>query len=232
MNLFRAFLNLFLLAMLMVPQMANSEEYHKLNYIGVDLVQSYMKFHNDFGGNIFAKSAPGLNLFFGHMCNKNFGFEIGYEAEKKKQRSETILSGNIVAGNLVQVIDGFESYYTTVKKRQPYLGFTAKMPVTNRNFLQLLLGYSLVNVTAKSLLISNNAGSIDETSSYVKTKAVPMLRAAFEHKYTNNFGVKVFAAWRNTKQIKIMSQEKSTTMSFEAKLKNTINIGAGLIYYI
>lgn len=228
MNVRNIISKLLLSAIIIVPQMGYSKG---LNYVGVDIVQSYMKFHNDFGGNIFAKSAPGINLFVGHMFNENFGFEIGYEVEKKKQRHATILAGNTVAGNTINLLDEFESYYTTLKKKQPYFGFIAKMPVTDTNFLQLLLGYSLVKVTAKSLLTANGDSPDNFFKSYIKTKAVPMVRVAFEHKYTNNFSIKTFLSWRNTNQIKIFSQEISN-LTYQLKSKDSMNIGAGLVYYI
>ena len=232
-NKFKLIVPLAISSMLFTP-VANSSDYHprhhEFNYIGADIMHSSMKFKKDFGENIFAKSAAGASVFFGHMYNKNFGFEIGYEVDKKRKRSETVKAGETVAGNLVIVPDIFESYDTEVSRRQPYLGMVARVAMTERNFFQVLLGCSLVHVRARSLLIKDGTGPIDITRTYASSKPVAMARAVLEHKFTDHFGIRAFAGWRNTEKMKIMSQEKSA-LSYEVKLKNAINFGAGFTYY-
>ena len=206
-------------------------------YVGLDAVYSNMKFKQDFGGNIFAKkAAPGLNLFVGHMFHENFGAELGIEFDKQMKKTAKVNAGNKVAGCLIDPnLLKFASYKTTVKQRHPYLGFIAKTNVLgDDNSVSLMVGVSLSHINAQYNYFESDLGTIDPsiTRTFTKTKPVGVVRAAFEHKFNDNFGLRALATWRNTSQFKIKAKEKGANKDTMIKLKDTFNVGIGAVYYI
>ena len=200
------------------------------SYVGLDVVYNFMKFKKDFGENIFAKNAPGLNVFVGHTFHEHFGVELGFEVEKKKKRTETIPSGQIVNGVAVLATAGSYSYNTKVTQRHPYLGAVGKINITDNSFVSLLAGVSLSHVKAESNMFrigANTAANITRTFS--KTKVIPILRATVGYKFNNNFGLRALASWKNTARFKLSPEQGGVD---QVKLKDSINFGVGAIFYI
>ncbi len=204
------------------------------NYVGVDGVYSSMKFREYYGDNIFNKKGiPGVNLFAGHMFNENWGFEAGYEVDKKMKRTETVTEGSTVAGVFLDpLLIDWASYNTFVKQHHSYLGAIAKTNfLGDNNFVSLMLGLSLSHVQIKQHLFQSEAGSENVTRTFSKTKLIPVIRASIEHKFNEQFGLRALTGWKKTSKFNIKSEE-APSKSSEVKLKNTINIGLGVFYYI
>lgn len=206
------------------------------NYVGVDGVYSSMKFREYYGDNIFNKKGiPGVNLFAGHMFNENWGFEAGYEVDKKMKRDNVrVNSGQTVAGNVVPSLYGFADYNTKLKQHHTYLGFLAKYNLKHNLFASLMLGSSLSHVHAEYNLFNVNVANahIDITRSFSKTKLIPIIRAALEYKINDKIGLRALTTWKKTSKFKIIAEQPFVGSPSEVKLKNTINIGAGVSYYI
>ena len=205
-------------------------------YIGADAVYGKMKFREYYGDNIFSKKwIPGVNLFVGHMFNENWGAEIGYEVDKKMKRTEeTVAVGNTVAGTYLDPASliRFASYNTSFKQHHAYLGATAKTNIFgDNNFVSLMLGISLSHIQAKYNYFRDGFGAADMTRTFSKTKPITIIRASVEHKLDNNFGLRLSTTWKNTSRFRVKSEEKPSSAA-EIKLKDTINLGFGISYYI
>ena len=202
------------------------------NYVGVDGVYSSMKFREYYGDNIFNKKGiPGVNLFAGHMFNENWGFEAGYEVDKKMKRTETVQSGQIVAGVMVPTNAISASYDTNLKQHNTYLGLLGKHNFNNI-FASLMLGVSLSHIRAEfNIFDTGNGGKPNVTRSFQKTKPIPIVRAAIEYKINDKLGLRALATWKKTSKFKMFPEQISSS-PYQVKLHNTINIGAGVTYYI
>ncbi len=96
----------------------------------------------------------------------------------------------------------------------------------NNTSVSLLVGASLSNIKAKyDISIPTVA-----TRTFKKTKLIPLVRLAVEHKVSDKFGIRGLVSWKNTSVFKVKSQESPTTTT-EIKLKDTFNIGFGVAYY-
>jgi len=201
-------------------------------YAGIDAVYNSMKFKGGYGDNVISKkSAPGLNLFVGHMFHNNFGAEVGFEIEKKMKRSSTVYPGALVSGVLVQPGYISFSYDSTIKQRHPYLGVLGKCNLFDNTFISFLVGGSLSHINAKYIVTSSGAGPAynGTTKSFSKTKLIPVIKASLEHKVTDRFGIRALITWKNTSAIKMTAKENGTST---LKPKNTFNLGIGALYYI
>lgn len=205
------------------------------NYVGVDAIYSSMKFKKDYGDNIFNKKMiPGINVFAGHMFNENWGVEAGYEADKKmKTDNIRVNSGPMVAGNMVEAGHLFLDYNTAFKQYHTYLGAIGKYNAFNNNnlFASLMLGISMTHVNANLIILRNIVVThINLTRSFTNTKLIPIIRATLEYKVTDQLGFRASTTWKKTSTFKMLAKEQPSTAII--KLKDTINIGAGVIYYI
>jgi len=204
-------------------------------YIGADAVYGKMKFREHYGDNIFSKKwIPGVNLFVGHMFNENWGAEIGYEVDKKMKRTETVKAGNTVAGIYMDPgLFTYRSYNTSFKQHHAYLGAIAKKRILDNNFISLMLGVSLSHIQARYNIFADSIPGAppNVTRTFSKTKPIPVIRVSLEHKFNDKFGLKALATWRKTSKFKIKSEERPDTDA-QVKLKNTINLGIGVNYYI
>ena len=197
-------------------------------YLGADVVYSKTGFKGDYGSNIFAKSAPGINIFVGHMFNDNFGAEVGFEIEKKQKKSGNANWGTYVAG--WEVPDPLKcSFKSELKQRHPYLGLVGNVNINNDFFVQGLLGISVSNIDAKYTLVDSDYGFTDAPT-FSKTKPVAMARLSVGYKLTDKFDVRAYTTWRNTSNIKIKSPD--TQYGNLIKLKDTFNVGLGVVYHI
>jgi hypothetical protein len=197
-------------------------------YLGADAVYSRMGFKGNYGSNIFEKSAPGINVFVGHLFNNNFGAEVGFEIEKKEKKSGNINAGTYFAGWVVPPMGGF-SFNSEVKQRHPYLGLVGNLNINNDFFVQGLLGVSVSNVHAKYTW-TDSALNFADAATFSKTKPVAMVRLSVGYKLTDKFDVRAYTTWRNTSNIKIKSPD--TTRGNLIKLKDTYNVGLGVVYHI
>ena len=195
-------------------------------YVGLDAVYNWMGFKQDYGQNIFKKQAPGLNVFVGHMFHQNFGAELGFEWDKKVKKDVTIAANEKVAGSIVSTTAS-QVYKTKIDQTHPYLGVLAKTHLMNNTSISLLVGASLSNIKAKYDLSTPSVA----TRTFKKTKLIPLVRLAVEHKISDKFGIRGLVAWKNTSAFKVKSQETPSTTT-EIKLKDTFNVGFGVAYYL
>lgn len=204
-------------------------------YVGLDAVYNWIGFKKDYGQNIFKKQAPGVNVFAGYMFHENFGAELGFEWDKKVKKDVTIPVGDTVAGTTIPTValgGGNQAYKTYVKQSHPYLGLLAKTDIlAEKNFLSLTLGLSLSNIKAQINNYSSNGVSVSVIRNFSKTKLIPFVKVAFEHKFTQQWGAKLFAGWRNTSAFKLDAKETANTYQ-KIKFKDTFNVGFGVAYYI
>jgi len=198
------------------------------NYVGVDAVYSFMGFKTNYGANMFAKRAPGLNAFYGHKFNHIFGAEVGYEAEAKRSRVAVVYVNDYAAGVQVEGVR-HEAYITKLYQKHPYVGVSASTAIKENNTLSMLIGGSLSHIRAIYNQYADSAGATDLTRTFAKTKLIPMVRVSAEHHFNDQFGLRALCTWRNTSQFKIKTQENPLADS-EVKLKNAINVGLGLTY--
>lgn len=201
-------------------------------YVGLDAVYNWMGFKQDYGQNIFKKQAPGLNVFVGHMFHQNFGAELGFEWDKKVKKDVTFAAGNnTVLGKSIIPIMGPQAFKTELKQSHPYFGIVAKTHVMcDENILSLMVGMSLSNIKAKSTNYLNNNVAANNIVTFSKTKMIPFVKVAFERKFSHQCGVKLSTAWKNTSAFKLDSKEPGT--SSKLKLKDTFNVGLGVVYYL
>jgi len=209
----------------------SAASYNPSVYLGVDGVYSFMKFKGNNGGNMFAKSAPGVNVFVGGMFNDMFGVEAGFEIEKKEKRDVTLKGGSIIAGwdtskNANALVAAIHS---EVKQRHPYVGVIANANINDKCFATALLGVSVSHVNAKYNLVDAHY-SINETATFSKTKPVAMARLSVGYKLTDNFAVRAYTTWRNTSRFKITAKEN--TPGNLIKLRDSFNVGLGVAYNI
>ena len=205
-------------------------------YIGADAVYASMKFKENYGSNIFSKKGiPGVNLFVGHMFNDNWGAEIGYEVDKKMKRTETVKAGATVAGMYIDPnLVNYQSFNTSFKQHHAYLGAIAKKNILNdNNFISLMLGVSLSHIQARYNIFADSIPGVppNATRTFSKTKPIPVIRVSLEHKFNDKFGFRALATWKKTSKFKMKSEERPDTNA-QIKLKNTVNLGFGVSYYI
>lgn len=200
----------------------------RLGCVGVDLLYSSMKMSQDWGGNVFAKSAPGINFYFGKQFHEYFGAEVGSEFIKNKTKYTTITNAQTIVFNAA-ALNAPEQYKTSIKRTKPYLGLISTFFINDNSFMQLLLGAALVQVRSYSIRVSETTlGSVvirNIKNTLNKNKVVPTLKVSLGANVFNDLGIKASFSWTNTKSIK-------RTRSFFIEPKNSINIGAGLIYHL
>ena len=210
-------------------------------YVGLDGVYSKIRFKRGYGENIFSeKAAPGLNVSGGYMFNGNFGLEVGFEIEKKKRRIDTVFLREYVVGSYLDPNDpsapDSQTYNTKIYQRHPYMGVKTKINITDNHGISLLAGVSVSHVKAEYNMFKriNNAGVSVPVNpgimfgTFSKTRFVPMVRVSIEHAF-NRVGFRVFSSWRNTATFTKIAKER---VNGKIRLKDTVNLGAGIMYYI
>jgi hypothetical protein len=199
------------------------------SYVGLDAVYNFMGFKSGYGDNMFKKSAPGLNLFVGHMFHENFGAEAGFEYDKNVKRSNTAGPGSRVCG--ASISGNTISYDSKLKQSNPYVGLVGKYNVFDNTSVALMVGGSLSHVNAKYTITSNTlniAGVNGTATTFSKTRLLPVVRGSVEHKVTDRFGLRALVTWRNTSAIKMTAKETNLQ---QVKLKDTFSLGIGALYY-
>ena len=121
------------------------------------------------------------------------------------------------------------SFKSELKQRHPYLGLVGNVNINNDFFVQGLLGISVSNIDAKYTLVDSDYGFTDAPT-FSKTKPVAMARLSVGYKLTDKFDVRAYTTWRNTSNIKIKSPD--TQYGNLIKLKDTFNVGLGVVYHI
>lgn len=212
----------------------NTRDYSQF-YVGADAVYSKLGFKQDYGQEMFSKKfAPGVNLFAGHMFNKNFGVELGWEMYKKMKRTAKVDGGKKAAGVLIDpIVFEWKSYDTTIKQQYPYLGAIAKTNLINENiFASIMLGISAAKIKTQFDSHLDDQGPTNaEIRNFCKTKPIAIARIAIDYKFNDNFGLKAFGKWKNTSKFKMTSRENHNGDS-ELKLKDSFGVGIGFTYYI
>ncbi len=208
---------------------ADSANINNSFYLGADAIYSRMGFKQNYGNNIFTKSAPGINAFVGYTFNDIVGLEVGYEIEKKQKKKDLTINGvNYIAGwRTPGALRGILN--SEVKQRHPYLGVTGKVNINDKCFIAGLLGVSVSHIHARYHLVDAGVG-IDETATFSKTKPVAMARLSVGYSITDKVDVRAYTTWRNTSRFKIESQEN--TPGNLIKLRDNFNVGLGFVYNI
>ena len=200
-------------------------------YLGADAVYSKTGFKKNYGDNTFAKSAPGINIFVGHMFNDNFGLEVGYEFEKKQKKNgnlnDGLNEGVYFVGQPVPA-DVVLSFKSEIKQRHPYLGLIGNVNINDNFFAQALAGVSVSNINAKCTYVENQYNQSGNLR-FSKTKPIAMVRLSIGYKLTDKFDLRAYTTWRNTSRFKVVA-EGLKAMSI--KLKDTYNVGLGVVYHI
>lgn len=201
-------------------------------YIGFDGMYSSMKFRKDYGDNIFNHNAiPGINLFIGHMFNENWSIEAGYEAYKNMQRKNVVVyAGQLVAGAPVAPGLGFECYNTQIKQQHTYVGGVGRYKLNSHIFGTFMLGISLSGIYAKFHIFDDGTpATVNVIRNFNKIKLIPLIKLAANYKFSDNLGFRAITSWKKTSEFTIVAKQATSTS--KVKLKNTINVGIGTVYY-
>ncbi len=198
-------------------------------YVGAGLVYSSMKFTKDYGANLFAKNAPGLNVFAGYMFTDNFGLEAGYEHYKKKKKTVDVSAGERIAGG--NALLNPYTISTSVQQTHPYILAIAKTNMFDENLnLGVGIGLSYSKLKAFHAATSSNGAAINPIKefNYSTKKILPMVKTFAEYKF-DQFAVEASLGWKNTSKLKVNSSEDSKK---EIKAKNSFNAGLGIKWYV
>ncbi len=198
-------------------------------YVGAEAIYSSMGFKKDYGANLFAKNAPGLNFFVGHMFHENFGAEVGFEWFKKKKRTDVNLNtGEVVAGG--SPLTNPVTVNTSFKQQYPYLALIGKTNFDENNFVSLSLGLDLAKHKSSYVQTKDNGASVSRPSrNFNKTKMIPFVKASYEYKFNQDLGLKASLGWKNTARVKTTAAEHN---ALEVRPKNSLNFGIGLNWYV
>lgn len=206
-----------------------AQNYHsKLGCLGLDFLYSTMKMEKNFGGNVFAKSAPGIAVSFSKQFHEYFGAEVGYEMTKRKTKTSMVNAGEIIYGAAVVNTARYEIYSTYIKRTKPYLGITSKFSITNDICVQFLIGAALAKIKSYSVFVTDFDGPVvNQKDTLNKSKVVPTVKVSAEGDVVNNIGVKASVGWTNSKKIKTIRNGISRITP-----KDSTNIGFGLTYHL
>ena len=213
----------------------------KTTYIGIGAIYSSTKLPPNFGGNVFSKKMlPGINLALGHMFNKHFGAEFGFEIDKTNKRTV-----NVNGKELVFEFDPedpdliYSSFSSKINQNHLYFGIKTKLNTAPNSFISMLLGASFSNFKLQANLfgeqifdnLSNSEKFNYEHEHYIfnKKKFIPLIQLSFEHIYKDKYGIKIFYTWKKTSNFTF--KEYMYNKTNVVKLKNTMNIGCVFSYY-
>jgi len=201
-------------------------------YVGVDVTQTNQSFKNGHGKFEFKKNPLDASVFAGFKFSHYFGVEAGWDQQFKKSKTVAVNHSEDIEdefGN-PENFSGTSNVKYEVKGTHPYLGLFGEYKYHAWRF-QALLGASFSKVKIKYTVISETgvvpadlATGVTESDS--KSKVVPMVKLAAMYKFTENFGARVHASYRNTSAIKF----KVGDAGGQAKLRDTFGLGLGVVY--
>lgn len=217
---------------------ANADTFSK-PYIGLELLQSNMRFVNFYGDTVFAKNPQFLNIFTGIKFHDNFGIEAGYGIQKRKKRTSKIYDGESVGGTTYDGagLSAWQVYQSSIKSRQLYLGIFGedKLFCMDKAFFKILIGISSTYTDGwlypeyDAQEIFSHADRSLQRRSFKKHKILPIVRASVMYKITDNFNFGFTGSWRQLSRVKIFSEQYNDRGN-EIRLKNAFSAGLRASY--
>lgn len=220
----------------MAPSMVSAAKYFNRGYLGVEVIQTNQNFKTGYGDKIFKKNPQNYSVFGGFNFSKNFGLEAGYEFQPNRSKDVTLVQGDYVptyngtglvtAGQQILSQSGY-------KISDPYLGLYINT-MRKRFEYKALIGAVFTHVNAQYTLNVYNTGvytppTIFRTFSH--SRLVPMVKLITTGFVTPNFGIRVSFQYINMGQVRITSDQLSSTNTAPIiKLKDSYGIGIGLVY--
>lgn len=237
-----AALSVILLSNPALAKISKSESYNQVAdqmcssfYVGADLAKSNLKFKNGYGANIFAKNPTEGSLFLGTKFTEHFGVEAGYTEQFKKKRTATIGAGDNLPGQPQQTAGQFLITTSDIKGHHPYIGISINQTFTNNDAYSVaaLIGVSISKIIAEFKVTTSDFGAltpaevINNTSSFSKTKAVPMIKLSAARSFNKSVSAHIFGVWKNLSKIKMQAKQFQTV---NIRLKDGYSLGLGLTF--
>lgn len=202
-------------------------------YIGVEVTQTNQSFKKGHGKDQFKKNPLDASAFVGFKFTQHFGVEAGWDQQFKKSKNEAYTQSEEIEDEdgVPEVFAGTSYPKWEVKGTHPYLGVFGEYKYHAWRF-QALLGASFSKIKTK-YTVTRTTGivppdmSLGTTFSASKSKVVPMVKLAAMYKFTENFGARLSASYRNTSKIKFNVTDGNDDL---VKLRDTFGLGLGVVY--
>ena len=207
-------------------------------YIGFESGRQYFGFKSGYGDNVFVKEIPKINIFAGLKLNDYFGIEGGYETTGSGTRIANIGYKDMYLGKPYPI--GLNSgeiaeYFTKVQIYGWYLGLNAEYPLNDTypdNYWSLVsyggIKNTKVKLTSSLFLYAGHLPNINVTNvlKQSNSKILLKLSAGLQYSPFENLSFRFMLSFENTSALK---PHNDSDNFFEARLKNSISYGLGIV---
>lgn len=205
-------------------------------FVGVDFQDRTMTFENDFGHGLFREHAFQYDLYGGIRFWNCWGLEIGYYANKSKNRVIEFGPGDIALGQTLTLNDPTETHYTETKIKGPHidvLGYYSLIPSWGIEMLGGV-GVAYSKLMLKDAIIEEN--NISMTSPISRTydikKANARALVGLQTLVYACVGIRATVTWENTNVFNDLKPTEFPNDVRRVNLENSWLYGLGIFAII
>jgi hypothetical protein len=193
-------------------------------YFGVEAIKTNQHFKSRYGKKVFNKNMMNYEALAGFKFNREFGLELGYEVQPKKNNNVVLIAGDALPGMSLITAGNTVKSSSSVSGRHKNLGIFAEFKETFFKVkfrFQLLVGGSYSTVNARTYANST-------ITTYKKSKLVPRVKFSVIYPIKEKLGVKLALNYRHMEAFNIRSTQQIG--SSRVKLNDAFGASLGLVY--
>lgn len=205
-------------------------------YIGIDGQINRMHFKNGYGGNLFPKHYPQINLYGGLKYDNSFAIEAGYVSEAVRSKCKTLYSGDSIwscAGSSLPSELSPALFKTYVKIRGCHLGFVNTWCEPQWDTFRVIwgAGFAFLRAEAERNTVAISYPPIKgRVRRFKKDKAVLRLMIGSEYQFKNNLGIRASLFFLQTSNMSIKAQPIAGSYTPIIKPKDSFVYSLGIFY--
>lgn len=204
-------------------------------YVGTDGHYRTVDMPKEFGGNVFSKHYPGMNVFVGNRLTQHLGIEVGYHSTNNKVSQALINNGEQVLG--LQVKDGSQRHISTSSISGYYVHLNTYYPLFEiaNNKLEAVgyIGLSNTKIRYKNMLTHASQTSQDINYSVLtfnSTKPLVGAGVGFQYDYCH-CAIRLMVNYENLNRFNKVTSSNSSK-GYMIKLRDSFHVGLGFVTYL
>ncbi len=201
-------------------------------YYGIDIGNLETSFKNRYGSDFFDEYHSDYNFFFGARKNKSLGFELGFSTTREIHNDVYLTSGNYLPGSSTP-LPGFQSWHTTYKARNFYLGLNFLYYLTRNTSVYALASGEITYMDIRMELVNSYLpGQLINkvTRTFSKTQVIPSVKLGINYNITAGWGLRLYYAWRYYELFNPMKSKEFPNRSSELRLNNSNSLYFGTYF--
>lgn len=205
-------------------------------FVGVDFQERTLQCENNFGGNLFQAHAFQYDLYTGIRFYYYWGIDIGYFANKNKNRTTEFGPSATVSGQTLSATAPTETHYTEIKIKGPHINFLGFYPLMPLYGIEMIGG---IGVAYNKLMLKDAIVALSDVSltspisrTYDIKKANARALLGLQTLLYSSVGIRATVTWENTSVFNNLKPTEFPNDVRSVNAKNSWAYGLGLFAII